>query len=331
MLTELALTPDVFDQQRHGDVPSWREKIRSLGRGLFPPGNPCPTIIADLYDGTWSIELGRAIGRAADPGAENLLKSMRSKLERACVKRPCRGDFPDEEAKWIQEARAFDQDAPLDRIVGTDQSCERADARQCGLSMTGADAFWNGITGVRYPPMELAAQMGLLRPICLHASFVCIASPYIYGSGANDFDFVAALIRQAASRPPGFRNIGRVDIHTEGPAELNERDNRRDHVFRELRMQVPQVRPEVRLYFWPKLLERILLAGDLTRDATGGSTGKTRWGVYLGHVARPASDGPNADPTTWTLLHDSAASNWHHRLYGAPAAPLSGSPHRMPW
>lgn len=274
MLTELALTPDVFDQQRHDDVPSWREKIRALGRGLFPPSNPCPAIIADLYDGTWSFELGRAIGRAADPGAAGLLKSMRSKLERSCVKRPCRGDYPDDEAKWIQEARSFDGDAPIDRIVGTDQSYDPGAARQCGLSMTGADAFWNGITGTHHPRMELSEQVAVLRPVCLHAGFLSFASPHVYGSGASDFDFAAELITRALTRPADFPRLELVDIHTKGEADPAARDNHREFVFRELTSRVGVSRPIVRLFFWPKLLERILLAGDAAQSVDGGQIGR---------------------------------------------------------
>lgn len=341
MLTELALTPDVFDQQRHGDVPGWREKIRSLGRGLFPPSNPCPAIIADLYDGTWSVELGRAIGRAADPGAQGLLKSMRSRLERACVKRPCRGDYPDDEARWIQEARAFDADAPLDRIVWTDQCCQPSDARRCGLSMTEADAFWNGVAGTHTPRMALNEQVALLRPVCLHAGFLSFASPHVYGSGSSDFDFAAELIAGALARPADFPRLELVDIHTKGEADSTARDNHRDFVFRELTRRLGASRPTVRLFFWPKLLERILLAGDVTQGAGGGPTPRTRWAFSLSHVARPALDGPTADPPTWVILHDRDTSRWHARLHGAPSipggttaaysgdAPLPGSPSMM--
>ena len=133
MLTEFALTPDLFDEQHHAGDPAWREKIRAFGRGLFPPSNPCPTIIADLFGGTWSYAVGQAIARAdprgADPSIIGLLQSLRSRLQRACVKRPARGDYPSDEAGWVRAACDFDGDAPIDRIVGTDAfSQDRAGA-----------------------------------------------------------------------------------------------------------------------------------------------------------------------------------------------------------
>ena len=345
MLTEFALTPDLFDEQHHAGDPAWREKIRAFGRGLFPPSNPCPTIIADLFGGTWSYAVGQAIARAdprgADPSIIGLLQSLRSRLQRACVKRPARGDYPSDEAGWVRAACDFDGDAPIDRIVGTDAfSQDRAGAaRLSTLSRTGTDEFWNGITGTHSPRMDLGAQMDLLRPICLHATFICFASPHVYGSGSSDFDFATELITRALARPADFPRVELLDIHTKGEPDPVARESHRDFVLHELRSRVGPPRPTVRLFFWPKLLERILLAGDVTIDAAGERAGKTRWALSLSHVARPVLDGPSADPTTWALLHDRDASRWHERLYGQPAtagreypsdAPFPGSAYQMP-
>jgi len=44
----------------------------------------------------------------------------------------------------------------------------------------------------------------------------------------------------------------------------------------------------VRLFMWPKLLERVLVAGTATSCDKGHVTLRTRWAVKFTHVARPS-------------------------------------------
>lgn len=58
MLTEIALTPQVFDQQLHEGDAAWIDLITDLGRRLAPvDGGPGSIIVSDLADGGWHREL----------------------------------------------------------------------------------------------------------------------------------------------------------------------------------------------------------------------------------------------------------------------------------
>src|SRR5260370_41589892 len=104
MLTEFAITPDVLE---HG-VSDWtsQEHLRALQRGIFQHNAASPVVIADLYDGSWSVEALKAVIRIKDQSARLLAQGFLTKLKRLHVKRPAIGDWPGDESGWVREAIA---------------------------------------------------------------------------------------------------------------------------------------------------------------------------------------------------------------------------------
>lgn len=65
----------------------------------------------------------------------------------------------------------------------------------------------------------------------------------------------------------------------------------------------------VELYFWPRLLDRIIVAGQYVQVSSGVLRKSPRWGVSMSHVAHRDSD-PNSAPTEWKLLRNESLSDW---------------------
>lgn len=325
MLVEYALTPDVFDEHLGREDATWRDRIRQLGRALFPSHIARTAIISDLYGGSWSHQLRQVVDAAEHPATADLLRRLRSQIEDACVTRPARGDYPPDEAGWITSARQFESDVPIDRVVTSDAYIKGGprDARLHGLSSTQEDAFWRGTGPTRHPPMVLGHQIKALAPICLHSSFIAFASPQIRSGGSGDFDFLAALIQQFGLRPADFARSKLFDIHTKGDANEVIRNTSARRVIDELRQRIPNRSASVRLFLWPTLLERVLIAGDITGPPEKFRL-RSRWGISLTHVCRPAIDGPNADPPTWTMLAAADLARWRTRLYGTAGNAVNG-------
>lgn len=323
MLTEFALTPEVFEEDHNAADPAWRERIRALGQALFPPNAAAATIIANLFDGSWMHALGHVVDATTTPATADLLRSLRTMLAKACVTRPARCEYPMNEHGWITEAEAFVSDAPIDRLVSSDALAAELGANSSvhGLSGTSAPGFWDNTGPVRHPRMDIAAQMDLLRPVCLHASFVAFTSPHIRSVGSGDFDFTTELIGRFVRRPSGFPRARLIDIHTKGLVGKGEREDQARRILEGIRERLRTTGVEIRLFLWPTLLDRVLLAGEVG-DARRL---RVRWGFSFTHVARPAIDGPDADPATWAMMLPSHVARWRHRLYGGAASSQPGT------
>ena len=74
----------------------------------------------------------------------------------------------------------------------------------------------------------------------------------------------------------------------------------------------------VELYFWPKLLDRILVAGNYATVSSGGKRKSPRWGVSMSHVALSAD--PDASPTEWKLLRRERLNAWFGQFVAEDAA-----------
>jgi hypothetical protein len=67
----------------------------------------------------------------------------------------------------------------------------------------------------------------------------------------------------------------------------------------------------VDLFFWPKILERRIVAGTFTVNSHGHRQKSPRWGVSMNHVARGSDT--EADPTNWSLLGREELDIWFRR------------------
>jgi len=66
MLTEIAFTPAVFDEEAHEDKSDWRDQLKELLSVIAPRTGVSPIIVSDLYDSAWFYEVERTLKAVED-------------------------------------------------------------------------------------------------------------------------------------------------------------------------------------------------------------------------------------------------------------------------
>lgn len=339
MLTEYALTPHLFDDRHNAADPEWLDRLRSFGGRLLPiaPHRVSNTIISDLCDGSWwanavlpvvdDLERRQRLNPASRIPALDLLKELRPRIERVCVSRPfCTDRLPETEEEWAREAFASSQNSqlPIHRIVGSSLLTHGPNWHR--LHELRDEPFWDCIPVTQTPAAVLERQLEAIRhPVQLY-SFLAFASPYLDAMGAGkDLAFAVEFIRHALNRPAGFGPVRRIDLHTEGPFRQHERQPFAQRILDRIARDIGAAACVVRLFLWPDILERRLLAGHSNGDKRPGVI----WAFSLTHVARPDTDGPEQEPPTFSVLSPGDASRLVARYYGTTGPrPYPGSPWR---
>src|SRR5438105_3705658 len=91
MLTELALTPDIFDPSRNGSRWEWEEQLRRLMWRILPRGQASPVVISDLCHGAWYHEVLNAVKNMEDPNARVFAQNVVNGLKKNWLVRSIRG------------------------------------------------------------------------------------------------------------------------------------------------------------------------------------------------------------------------------------------------
>lgn len=309
MLTEFALTPEVFDPACGGpDREQWREHIREFARGAYPDHQVASLLVSNLYGGEWKKRF-RALVSSAQDADKELLQSIEPKLARSLVFRPAFGQTPSQESHWITHAGYSSQRLPIDRVVYSSALANPPGicCRVQPVHDSSRRDFWDCLGPQRDPQMDLAEQVRELTPLVTRFPLIAFASPHLHVGDGKDAAFALALIKAACQRPQGFPGPVRIDLFTHAPSLKDAAAVAiADYVERHARP-----RPILRLACLPKFVERVLMLGELD-----GDDADIRWGAHLGHVVRPALDGPGADPTTWTILRQKTCAHWSDNLYG---------------
>jgi hypothetical protein len=317
MLTEIAITPQFFDEESNSSGPQWREHLRQLGWRMFPsdPDAPSSLVISDLYSGSWSTEAGKVIKQIKDENTRHLAEKLWQMMRKALVMRSAlSGDWPgDEEDSWVSEAIEAAKDSPIARILVTSGACRKLSDRS-KLLRDLSHALEEGVpqsSPVRCPRPVISEQIELLRPFCFHGDFLAFISPYIKGAGDDETNFAIELMKQAANCPNPDSVM--FDIHTESPDGQSAIDNRCANIRAKI-LRHCRALGRVRLFLWPKLLERHLIAGE--SEASGGSRRerKARWVISLTHPAR-RFDSVAGDRATFSLLPRNAGDQIFRRFY----------------
>jgi len=305
MLTEIALTPQVFDEGSNPDRDTWLSGLEVLAQDLFRRNAAPLAVAADLQQGGWIGEVRRMIGQIKDHTIRTRVQSLSQRLKEVLVPRPGVNYWPNDEAEWVAEAIASHRTEPIGRIVMTDglHTSQRSDASPChALGALHDDSFWLGLAGTKQVPMDIATQVTSLRPICLHAGYLALKLHHVRGTADDDTSFAAAVFESAFRRASGFPRV-QAELYVAGDGSSPEA---RNCVIRNIRKVLGEKLPggaEVLLCMCPKSLDRKLVAGRLAISA-GTTVRAPRWGVAFSHVARP-QDSP-AQMTTWSLIptHD---------------------------
>ena len=313
MLSEFAFTPAIFDEDAHDDKEAWCDQVRKLTFSMFPDTSAWPVVVSDLYAGSWSSHIEAYVNSIQDHRAKKFFIEFATRMKQRLVTRPYCGDWPNEDdAAWCREAIATHAVEPIDRIIsvrktknspGDDFSIVRC------IDEVEDGGFWHDINADATPRMVIAEQARLLCKLCLHSEWVALINPYGFG---NEQDFVIEVLALAMQRNAKFGKI-HFELHANQPDESDpvELARKQHNVTNNMTYKIkPKLTAEntAELYFWPKLLDRVIVAGNYVKISGGAMRKKPRWGASMNHFAR--RDEPDAAPTNWNLLRHEALDRW---------------------
>ncbi|WP_345328539.1 hypothetical protein [Novipirellula rosea] len=305
MLKEIAITPGVFERDSFESEEAWLNHLRELGTGIFPRTSVCPVVVSDLYDGSLFPQLVDRVKGIKCEVVRRFANELLKKLHDAGVKRPVKENWPgDDDSRWCREAIASHQDEELARVVSTRTSIDNSGIDHGILSPieeSAKDSFWDGFVAAASPRMRVSEQVGLLRTMTLHAHWIAIINPHSLGS---EREFVRSLYSNACQRSLGF-GMPAFEIHAEVDGKLtNEKEaERQARVVKSIKNDLADLHPiqaPIRVIFWPKFLDRYVVAGNLTSLSSGQQRKQLRWAVSMSHTAR--SDQESDDRTPWHLV-----------------------------
>lgn len=312
MLTEFAFTPSIFDEDAHDDIDVWRDQLKELGRNMFPRVSAWPVVISDLYSGSWSQIADQTVKLIKDQRARVLCEGILQNMRKMLVTRPVCGDWPDEDVAWGREAIASHRIEVIERIVAN--SSTKTALREEFTMIRSLDeveegGFWRGIASDASPRMIIGEQIGLLKKLWMHSEWIALINPFSCG---NEQDFTLDLIKVAFGRAAGFGSP-QFELH-------GQDDKKWVNIATQVRNCLSPGHT-VEIYHWPKLLDRLVLAGTLSSESDGSKKKSVRWGVSMSHVAHGAE--PNVPPTEWKLLRTEALDYWFRKYVkeDAPAKP----------
>jgi len=314
MLAEIALTPSLFSDTEQ--PAEWRSCLEELARVLLPRRHePAPALVADLQDGQWTRIAARTIASIRDQNTRFRCQAMVTALasRRLLAQRPACGILPSDEAGWSREAIQSGSQSPLDRILVCDQTFTSIQAESQSLrplSKVTSDDFWDGIPHDGHVARDIGIQVKTLRALTLHSDFLWFVSPYVHGTTLDDTEFVVALFKAAFDRPPGFSRV-QVEIHTDelekpwsASGKLRKSQSKLEEIVRK-RLSKGLTIP---VFYWPDMLERVLVGGTLAQRTNAPPELSVRWGISMTHVARRNDDANQF--SEWKLLSPAAAQSW---------------------
>ncbi len=288
MYTEIAFTPQIFDEECNPDHERWREGLREFGREIAPRNAAEPIIISDLYGGSSLQVAAETIRAIRDHKAKDLAQRCISVMrQRLSVVRPVVGEWPQSEPDWLDECKLSHAQLALGKVLISDShSQDNLHSMPSWSIYDPADdqsGFWNGIQIQSQVNMNLDDQVNLLRPICVHADYIAIKSPQIRGGSDDETVFAARIIQSALNRPFGYPDIKMIEFHLDGKHNPNH-DNSINNIIQVVRQNVGRERNglEIQFYFWPHYTDRELVAGIFKQGIKS-----LRWGISMNHIARP--------------------------------------------
>ena len=119
MLTEIAFTPAVFEEDAQDDKSDWRDQLKEILAVLAPRTGVTPIVVSDLYDAAWFYEVERTLKAVEDHKLKPVCQSLLTKMKDRLVKRPYCNNYPSDDVEWCQEALASHAVEEIDRIVAT--------------------------------------------------------------------------------------------------------------------------------------------------------------------------------------------------------------------
>ena len=177
MMAEFALTPSIFDEAAHANPDLWREQLRELGSNMFPRVAAWPTMVSNLFGGSWHAVALQMVTAIEDDRARRLCQGILENAAKTLVHRPAVLEWPEDELGWGREAIRSHADEQIERIVASSGAHailheELSLVRSIDEVQDGG--FWSGISSDWSPTMRIADQVQTLRKLCVHSDFLCL-------------------------------------------------------------------------------------------------------------------------------------------------------------
>jgi hypothetical protein len=313
MIKELALTPHIFDEESNQDRNNWSDQLSRLGERIRPWGSVSHFVISDLCENGWKKTAGNYV-KEIKSSVKDRAMDLYTRIEPLLVSRNLLGDWPgDDEELWAQQALNVSDSGPvpLDRIVATPNTAKSHKGVNAISDVTG-NGFWNGLAFDASIPMAISEQMKRLKTLCYHAGYISISSAYFRNGTACETDFLKAFIEMVCSTQRGNRILF-IDVHCQASSGSITQDSPEvQGVIDELQGLITRD-VQVNLFYWSKIRERIMLAGDKT-TVSGEIQMKVRWGITMQHMAT-SRDARAGDRTYWHHLGSSDILFWNNQFY----------------
>lgn len=320
MLSEFAFTPSIFDEKAQDNCEDWLQQLLVLGSNMFPQTAAWPVMVSNLYGGSWESTALSFVNAIQNQKARNICQGFLKNVAKTLVHRPIMRDdeWPAEQAiAWGREALDSHDKEPIDRIVACRPASEAlaAEAKpiRC-INEAVNGGFWKDVGSPWTPEMEISTQVNSIRKLCVHAEFLCLVTPHIYGGNGDETDFALAFIKSSFNRPDKYVSP-EIEIHTEAPDKPGSAlypgnlKNKTHNIASSIR-SILAPGQKVRLVLWPKLLDRYVLTAVYSEMSDGSKARSPRWGVSMSHIAKKRDDNP---PSPWSLLNRNQLVNEFER------------------
>jgi hypothetical protein len=286
-------------------------------------GHQCPLIFSNLNvnsphrTAAWRIEIGRIIGDLRGPHL-GIVRDLFRLIEKFIVARPSFGNVRvvSDELHWVREAVGPAESFAIQKVVVSYSGhgpSHRISERTLSINRLSQDPFWEDIAFAAFPPMNINAQVEVLRPIWLHGQVLAVVLPYsLETTRTGEANWFFEFASRAFSRPAGHGEPS-IELHTSfdgngndlkiqgatHPEIVNFIQSARRQVG--LRGHAFSLFVRARSHGSHRYIARRAFAGDQADVGTGTPDVRVRWGVTLEHVAH-LNDSPNQTPPTFTLL-----------------------------
>ena len=197
LLTEYALTPDVFDVSSYTSEEVCGLHLQSLKEVLLQEG-----LVRDLRLGDWG-RLFVGSDRSWHKGVKELF--MQLKMQKRLVSFPPVGKVaPATDADWCNEALATHQKRALAGIIVSDglAVAHQSNAVVAPVGRLASTPWWTGRSPSLRLPRTLRAYQGALDLVLRHAKSLMFIDPYLDLSDRHQYGDFMTLMDLAGGRTP---------------------------------------------------------------------------------------------------------------------------------
>lgn len=220
LLTEYALTPDVFDASSYASDEVGNLRLKYLKEVLLNEG-----LVRDLRGGSWSELFASSIRPWHNRGKE-LLK----KLKQQCRLRPSKsalGESPVSDSDWCREAVASARTSTLTGIVVTPavSSDFAKEPLVAAISRLDATPWWQARTCSERVARNCHAYTQALDPVLKSANSIMFIDAHINPEERRYRDFLSLLLKTAGRSPAPLIEVHRV-CWSKSKDKQDQRDER---------------------------------------------------------------------------------------------------------